>query len=107
MRAGQLNEHIVFQELITTISETGAQRREYQDVLSIKAKRKKITTAIGDGEEAKEAFIGNTVIFQCRKYPEINEDMRIRWQGRTYGITLLDYQREDNTYIITCSKINK
>lgn len=105
MRAGLLKEIITLQSLTTETSASGQLKRVYTDALTIKAQKKKISTVLGDGVEAKEAFIGNTVVLQCRFYPEINDKMRVIWQGRTYGITLLDKQL-DSTYIMTCTKVN-
>lgn len=103
MQAGLLRERVVFEEARKVKTESGFPESKYFPILATKAYKKKLSAVGGDGINAFESFIGNTVILQVRWNPVINENLRIDYQGRKYKIKLLDKQT-DNTYIITCSK---
>lgn len=105
MRAGLLTETIQILELKKTTSETGAVKREYVSTRKIKACRKKLTASVGNGMNANEEFVSNTLVFQVRKYSFLNENVRIKYMANVYKVILLDPQ--DNTYLMTCSKINE
>lgn len=105
MRAALLTDTIHILELQKTTSKTGEEVREYVEKYEIKAYRKKLSASVGDGINANEEFIANTIVFQVRKYSFLNESMRIKFKERLYDVVLLDLQR-DNTYLITCSKVN-
>lgn len=108
MRAGLLNEWITFYGLKEARTPSGAVEKNYDEViLKARCYRKKLTAYAGGGLNANEEFIANTLIFQVRYNPAINERQRIGYQGRMYEIVLLDKQHKDNTYLITCSKVNK
>ena len=101
MRAGLLKEWITFYGLKESRTPSGAVEKKYDEaVLKVRCYRKKITAPVGNGLNAYEEF-------QVRYNPTINERQRISYQGRMYKIVLLDKQHEDNTYLITCSKINE
>lgn len=106
MRAGLLTDTIHILEEQKTTSETGAQKKEYVETHKIKAYRKKLSASVGSGINANEEFIANTLVFQVRKYSFLNENIRIKFGKNTYSIISLDLQR-DNTYLITCSKVNE
>lgn len=106
MRAGLLRETLIFKELKEVRSPTGFVKKEYAVVLTCKAYKKKLSSVIGDGVNAMEQFIGNTIVFQVRYYPVIKENQKVEYQGKDYSITLLDRQR-DNTYLITLTKTDK
>ena len=106
MRAGLLTETIHILELQTSTSETGAEKREYVETHKIKAYRKKLSASVGDGVNANEEFISNTLVFQVRKYSFLNETILIKYGINFYKVILLDTQ-SDNTYLITCSKVNE
>lgn len=106
MRAGLLTETIHIYELQRTTSPSGAVTREYVETHKIKAYRKKLSASVGDGINAREEFIENTLVFQVRKYSFITEDIRIKYGNNFYKVILIDPQR-DNTYLITCSKDNE
>lgn len=108
MRVGLFREVLEFKELVSVQSLSGAVKKEYQGVFSCKARRIKLSAVVDkDGLNAMEQFIGSTVIFQTRYYPNIKESQRVVWQGRTYEIKLLDRKIGDNSYQITLSKINE
>ena len=106
MRAGLLTETIHIYEEKKHIEETGEDVKEYNETHKIKAYRKKLSASVGNGINANEEFIANTLVFQVRKYKFLNENMRIKYGSNFYKIILLDPQT-DNTYLITCSKVNE
>lgn len=106
MRAGLLTATIHILELQKTTSETGAERREYVETHKIKADRKKLSASVGNGVNASEEFISNTLVFQVRKYSFLNENIRIKYGNHSYKVVLLDPQ-SDNSYLMTCSKVNE
>ena len=106
MRAGLLTEIIHILKLQRTTSETGAIREGYIETHKIKAYRKKISASVGDGVNASEEFISNTLVFQVRKYSFLNESIRIKYRNNIYKVLLLDPQ-SDNSYLMTCSKVNE
>lgn len=104
MRAGLLREMITFRGLVKETTPSGFVKEEFSDLFSCRAYRKKQTGAV-DGINALEEFPGMTIVFQVRYDPRIKEDMRIRYRENEYQIAAPDYQR-DNTYLITCKKLN-
>ena len=106
MRAGLLRETIHIYELQKATSTSGAEKREYVETHKIKAYRKKLSASVGDGINASEEFIANTLVFQIRKYSFLNENIRIKYGSSFYKVILLDLQ-SDNTYLLTCSKVNE
>lgn len=107
MRAGLLRETLIFKGLVSEQSPSGAIRKEYQPILTCKASRRKMSAVVDQsGVNAMEQFIGSIVVFQTRYYPTIKENQRVSWQGRDYEIKLLDYRKEDNSYLITLEKLN-
>lgn len=106
MRSGLLTESIHICELQKTISPSGAEKKEYVEKYKIKAYRKKLSATIGSGVSASEEFIANTLVFQVRKYSFLNENIRVKYRGNLYNVILLDPQT-DNTFIMTCSKVNE
>lgn len=106
MRAGLLKESISIHELRKKTSDSGAKNTEFVEPHKIKAYRKKLSASVGNGVNASEEFISNTLVFQVRKYKFLNESVRIKYGINFYKITSLDLQA-DNTYLITCSKINE
>lgn len=106
MRAGLLNETIGIHELRKTTSLSGAKNTEYVETHKIKAYRKKLSASVGNGINASEEFISNTLVFQVRKYRFINENIHIKYGINFYKVISIDLQ-SDNSYLITCSKINE
>lgn len=107
MRAGLLRETITFEELRETKTVSGFMKKEYTPALTVKANRKKLSAIVGDAINASEEFIGKTLIFQVRFHPAIKDNQRVSYLGRKYNIELLDKQMQDNTYLVTCRKINE
>lgn len=106
LRAGLLRETIHIYELKKSTSETGSQTEKYVKTHTIKATSKKLTASMGNGLNANEIFIANTLVFQVRRYSFLNENVRIKSGSRFYQIILIDKQ-PDNSLLITLSKINE
>ncbi|WP_449039442.1 phage head closure protein [Parabacteroides goldsteinii] len=107
MRAGLLREILVFEELQSVTSPSGAVKKEYAKVYTCKGYKKKLSPIRDtNGINAMEEFTGNTLVFQMRYHPVINEKQRVLYQGYYYSISLLDRQISDNTYLVTLLKIN-
>lgn len=106
MRAGLLTETIHILQLQITTNETGGEERKYLETQKIKAYRKKLSASVGDGVNASEEFISNTLVFQVRKYSFLNENVYIKYGINIYKVILLDPQ-SDNSYLMTCSKVNE
>lgn len=107
MRAGLLREILVFEEIQSVTSPSGAVKKEYVKVYTCKAHKKKLSLIRdADGMNAMEEFTGHTLVFQVRYHPVINEELRVLYQDRYYSISLLDPQISDNTYLITLTKMN-
>ena len=107
MRAGLLKERICISKPVEEQKKSGFVKKEFVDYMSCKAWRKRQTASPGDGINAKEEFIENTIILQIRFDPRIKETHRIAYRCNKYDIVLLDFQIQDNTYIVTAKKINE
>lgn len=105
MRAGLLTERISLYEYQKKESDSGFETKEWVKLRDIKAYRKKLRALVGDGVNANEEFISNTIVFQIRAYSFINENLRVEYNGVTYKIILLE-KNPDNSYLMTCSKNN-
>lgn len=107
MRAGLLREILVFEELQAVTSPSGAVSKEYVKIYTCKGHKKKLSLIRDvNGINAMEEFTRNTLIFQVRYHPAINEKQRILYQSSYYSISLLDRQISDNTYLVTLTKMN-
>ena len=104
MKAGILTETLTFKELKETTSETGYVTPTYILVFQQKAYKKKLTQ--DDVTDAKEIFNRSTIQFLSRYNPQVNDKMRVEYEGNDYNITSIDRNRADNSMIITLKKIN-
>lgn len=100
MRAGILRETITIQQPITVQNEYGANGIEWKDVIS--------TRAMADynsgnrQNENNEIVYNYTITFTIRYYHNINDDMRIIWNGKRYRILSINKEiYKQSTTIIT------
>lgn len=107
MKAGLLREKIVVEEAVTEVSPSGATHKVWQTAFSTRCRRQRITAIVGDGMDAYEEFIQNTVILQVRDNKRFKDTQRIVYKGQRFRITLINPQIEDKTLYITLSKINE
>lgn len=106
MRAGLLTEVLVFLEPTEKRGLSGAVSKEFKEVFRCRGDRRKMSLiADKDGVNAMEQFIGNTIVFQVRRYPIIKSSMRVEYLGSTYEIKMIDPQ-QDNTLLLTLNRIN-
>lgn len=106
LRAGLLTEKIHIYKEKKVESSSGFMEPEYEKTHTIKAAKKKLSAVVGSGVNASEEFIGNTLIFQTRRYSFLNENIRIKYGDNLYKVILIDPQN-DNSFLITISKINE
>lgn len=106
MRAGALDEPVVFKRLVEAQSASGAVTKVYRSYYPTRAARRKLSAVVGNGLNASEDFIGSTIVLQVRIHPCIKDDQRVEYMGNDYKINLIDKQG-DGTYLLTCQKINK
>ena len=106
MRAGLLRDKISFLELTEIRTESGFKKKEYTNVLTTRCSRRKLSAQYGDGLNANEEFIANTVVVQVRFNRLIKEKQRVDYNSKKWNIILIDKQA-DNSLMITLSKINE
>lgn len=106
MRAGILNEVLIFFGATKSTDRSGEVKTDWSPIYSCRAyKRKSTPTNDRDGINAREIFNGYNLVFQVRYNPIIKDSQRILYMGEMYKIIPpLDYQRADNTYIITVTR---
>jgi len=105
MRAGLLRDVAVFSKLVITTSVSGAKKRSYEDYLTTRCCKKKLSSALGNGVNIHEEFIANSLVIQVRYNPLIISTDRVLYNGTLFSVTLLDRQ-VDNTYLVTLTKVN-
>lgn len=105
MRAGLLRERVTFQYYVKTRGESAeviATWEDYHsckaDILSNRGSRKTVI------EESTQV---GSIELQVRKTKEIDEKMRIVYQGKKYKISYMRYNLLDRTYIINADLINE
>jgi SPP1 family predicted phage head-tail adaptor len=97
MSIGEMKHRITLQKLTTHISENGFETEGYQNIKTVWAKVSNLK-----GKEYFEAAAiqkEKTVKFTFRAGVEIDESMRILFQGRCYNIAFIDNILYENKYI--------
>lgn len=92
MRAGDLKDHIIFQRKKITQSEYGGESVEWEDAISARA-----TVVFKGGKrivDSNEIFNEYTFTFYVRIYHQVDESMRIKYNGKSYKILSL-YKNKD------------
>lgn len=89
MRAGQLKYSLVFEKPIEVISDTGFVKKEYKAFFKCRAYRKK-QNLLSVSENAYEQFIGQIVVMQTRKYPQIEYGCRVQYAGSIWEIRMIE-----------------
>lgn len=107
IRAGLLRDILVFKELVSEQSPSGAVQKIYREVYRCKGyKRKNQPIADSDGINASEEFNGVKAVFQVRYSPLIKEGQRVRCRGREFSLLNSDLQC-DKTYLLTLERVNE
>ena len=106
MRAGLLREFLTFQKQTKTQDKTGAIVSTWTTVCVLRAWKKKVVA--GEEFNQKVLFTSERWTFQMRYTASITSDMHIIYNGVTYKIVgVPDRQIQDNTMIITITKIDQ
>ena len=84
MSAGELKERIELLRSIKKEDNTGDIVAEYEPYRSIRASRRNQSYKIGNGLNAKEEFIEQTLVFKVRNYPFIKYDLLVKYEGSIY-----------------------
>ncbi len=105
MRAGLLKEILVFESPTKQETDSGFVRSGYAEIFRCRARRVKQHAVLDDEESAREVFMGQTAVFQTRKYPQITYDCRVRWGGALWLIKMIE--PESNELTLTLRKIDE
>lgn len=89
MKAGILRDILVFEGFTQVRNETFGITKTWSPCFRCRAYRKRQTSLSVD-EQAREEFIGVTVQFTVRKYPQIRYGLRVRWSGQLWDIRMID-----------------
>lgn len=97
MNLGELNKRITIETLTTVINENGFEEEQWVLWKTVWAKVQNLY-----GREFFQASAvqqEKTVKFTIRYLKDINERMRIKFQGKQYNITFIDNIRYENKYM--------
>lgn len=89
MKASILRDILVFESFTTERDETHALVKTWKPCFRCRAYRKKQSSLSGD-ELAREEFLGISVQFITRKYPQITDERRVRWNGKLWEIRMIE-----------------
>lgn len=105
MKAGLLREFIIIYRYENVQSPTGEITKQKKEIALLRAYRLKST---GQNKEvAKELFDSQSITFQIRYFPDIQDSDIISYKDTEYKITFIDENIWDRTLKITVQKINK
>lgn len=105
LRAGLLREIVTFQRAEITRDAFGEQSTTWHDVLTTNAR-----VVYGGGsrtERNNEVYNTFTVSIIVRSYHNINEQMRILFDGRYYSILSINREQHNQQITIIASVINE
>lgn len=105
MRAGLLSEIIERWRPFTTKNAVGASTTDWrlEDVLRANVRHNNMNR----GVQENEVFYDMTKTFIVRRYVEIEETDRIKFQGVFYRIISIEDSREFNQKTIICERVNE
>lgn len=105
MKAGLLREFITIYRYENVQSPTGEITKQKKEIALLRAYRLKSTGS--NKEVAKELFDSQSITFQIRYFPDIQDSDIISYKDTEYKITFIDENIWDRTLKITVQKINK
>lgn len=106
MRAGLLNSVISVEKPEVVSDEFGANSLKW--VQHISKTRAKVTYSSGSrANENNEIIFAYEVVFTVRIYHQIDERMRIRWEGKNYRILSIEEDRTLQQLTIKTELINE
>ena len=105
MRAGLLNEIIEIWRPFIYKNEVGASTTVWKkdEILRANVKHNNMNRSV----QVNEVFYDQTKIFTVRRYVDIDENCRIKYQDKFYRIISIDSNRELNQKTIICDRINE
>jgi SPP1 family predicted phage head-tail adaptor len=105
MRAGLLSEDVTFEQQSINKGEFGATNVSWQPFKNTKAR---VTYNSGNRtNDVNEVFFAYEVVFTIRIYHQIDENMRIIWQGKKYRILSIERQKAQQQIVIKAELINE
>lgn len=105
MRAALLREFIIIYRYENVQSPTGEITKQKKEIALLRAYRLKSN---GQNKEvAKELFDSQSIVFQIRYFPDIQDSDILVYKDTEYKITFIDENIWDRTLKITVQKINK
>lgn len=105
MRAGQLTELITILKLSVTQNDYGEQQDTYTEAGTTRANITPLSG--GRTDENSEIFYEHTYRFIVRKYVNIGDFDRIRWNDKEYRVLNINQDRFLNQKVINAELINK
>ena len=105
MKAGLLREFITIYRYENVQSPTGEITKQKKEIALLRAYRLKST---GQNKEvAKELFNSQSIVFQIRYFPDIQDSDILVYKDTEYKIVSIDENIWDRSLKITAQKINK
>lgn len=105
MKAGLLREFITIYRYENVQSPTGEITKQKKEIALLRAYRLKSN---GQNKEvAKELFDSQSITFQIRYFPDIQDSDILVYKDAEYKIVFIDENIWDRTLKITVQKINK
>lgn len=105
MKAGLLREFITIYRYENVQSPTGEITKQKKEIALLRAYRLKSTGTTK--EVAKELFDSQSIVFQIRYFPDIQDSDILVYKDTEYKITNIDENIWDRSLKITVQKINK
>lgn len=105
MRAALLREFIIIYRYENVQSPTGEITKQKKEIALLRAYRLKSTGT--NKEVAKELFDSQSIVFQIRYFPDVQDSDIISYKDTEYKIVFIDENIWDRTLKITVQKINK
>lgn len=105
MKAGLLREFITIYRYENVQSPTGEITKEKKEIALLRAYRLKSNGS--NKEVAKELFDSQSIVFQIRYFPDIQDSDILVYKDTEYKITFIDENIWDRSLKITVQKINK
>lgn len=104
IRAGQLKCRLIIEAPIEKKSEFGSISKEYKEIFTCRAYRKKQLLSNREEENAYEEFVFQTIVMQTRNYPQIQYGCRVRYECCVWDIKMIE--RTGNKMTLTLKKID-
>lgn len=105
MKAGSLNEVITILRCVINKDDYGSETRVWEDYKTTKASKQ-----FNSGNrvtEDNEIINSSIITFSIRIHHDVNEQMRLRYKGKTYVILSVDDDRLRQLKSIKCELVNE